>query len=168
MIRSSSSVSRLLSFTLVIFVLCLPGFGATSSRKKPHATSRSSVRKGRARAVRRIPDSVKKAAPRKAALLRKAVARTPSASMLLSGVVRGGPWTEPTYADSTSGDETEGEDLEIRRAAVEALGPYNGSIVVTDPDTGRILTIVNQKLALGPGYQPCSTIKLSVALASLS
>jgi cell division protein FtsI/penicillin-binding protein 2 len=48
------------------------------------------------------------------------------------------------------------------------LGAYNGSIVVTDAETGRILTIVNQRLALGPGYQPCSTIKLSVALAGLA
>ena len=27
-------------------------------------------------------------------------------------VVRGGPWTEPTYADSTMGDNADGEDLE--------------------------------------------------------
>jgi penicillin-binding protein 2 len=84
------------------------------------------------------------------------------------GVVRGGPWTEPTYADSTDGDNVDGEDLEIRRAAVEALGQYNGSVVVADPTNGRILSIVNQKLALGSGYQPCSTIKVSVALAALS
>ncbi len=62
----------------------------------------------------------------------------------------------------------DGEDLDVRRAAVEALGPLNGSVVVSDPNTGRILTIVNQKLALGSGFQPCSTIKISVALAALS
>jgi penicillin-binding protein 2 len=83
-------------------------------------------------------------------------------------VVRGGPWTEPTYADSTVGDKADGEDLDVRRAAVEALGPYNGSVVVVDPASGRILSIVNQKLALGSGFQPCSTIKVSVALAALS
>lgn len=83
-------------------------------------------------------------------------------------IVRGGPWTEPTYADSTQGDNVDGEDLEVRRSAVEALGPYNGSVVVADANTGRILTIVNQKLALGSGFQPCSTIKVSVALAALS
>ena len=83
-------------------------------------------------------------------------------------MVRGGPWTEPTYADSTAGDNPDGEDLDVRRAAVDALGPYNGSVVVADSNTGRILTIVNQKLALGSGFQPCSTIKVSVALAALS
>jgi penicillin-binding protein 2 len=86
----------------------------------------------------------------------------------LTGVVRGGPWTEPTFADSTDGDNVDGEDLEIRRAAVDALGPYNGSIVVVDPSNGRVLSMVNQKLALSSGFQPCSTIKVSVALAALA
>jgi len=83
-------------------------------------------------------------------------------------VVRGGPWTEPTFADSSAGDFIDGEDLEVRRAAVEALGPYNGSVIAVDAETGRILTMVNQKIALGAGFQPCSTIKVSVALAGLS
>jgi penicillin-binding protein 2 len=76
-------------------------------------------------------------------------------------------WDEPTYKDSTANDKVEGEDLNVRKAAVEALGPLNGSVVVADPTTGRILTIVNQPLALGDGFQPCSTIKVSVALAAL-
>ena len=84
------------------------------------------------------------------------------------GIIRGGPWTEPTFADSTNGDFIDGEDLAVRRAAVAALGPYNGSVVVVDPSTGRILTLVNQKIALGDGYQPCSTVKVPVALAALS
>lgn len=78
------------------------------------------------------------------------------------------PWTEPTFADSTNGDITDGEDPLIRKAAIDALGPYNGSIVVADPHTGRILSIVNQKLALRGAFQPCSTVKLMVSLASLS
>jgi penicillin-binding protein 2 len=41
-------------------------------------------------------------------------------------------------------------------------------VVVVDPSTGRILTMVNQKIALGSGFQPCSTIKVSVALTGLS
>jgi cell division protein FtsI/penicillin-binding protein 2 len=77
------------------------------------------------------------------------------------------PWTEPTYADSTVGDRIFGEDLLVRRAAVEALGPYNGSVMVTDAGTGRILTIVNQKLAFQSGFTPCSTIKLVTSVAGL-
>jgi cell division protein FtsI/penicillin-binding protein 2 len=62
----------------------------------------------------------------------------------------------------------DGEDLTVRRAAVEALGSYNGSVVVVDPGSGRILSMVNQRIALGEGFQPCSTIKVAVALAGLS
>src|SRR5579872_1401093 len=79
-----------------------------------------------------------------------------------------GLWDEPTFADSTLGDNVDGEDLDVRRAAVQALGPLNGSVVVADPNTGRILAMVNQKLALSDGYQPCSTIKVPVAFAALS
>lgn len=76
-------------------------------------------------------------------------------------------WDEPTYKDSTNGDKVDGEDLNVRKAAVDALGPLNGSVVVADPTNGRLLTIVNQPLALSGGFQPCSTIKVSVALAAL-
>lgn len=91
-----------------------------------------------------------------------AVARRSTAKRLT------GVWRVPTYADSTEGDFIDGDDLAVRRAAVEALGPLNGSVVVTDPSTGRVLTIVNQKLAYQSGYQPCSTVKIPVALAALS
>ncbi len=77
------------------------------------------------------------------------------------------PWSEPTYADSTVGDVTEGEDAVVRQAAVAALGRYNGSVVSVDPNTGRVLAMVNQKVALKSGFQPCSTIKLPVAIAAL-
>lgn len=76
-------------------------------------------------------------------------------------------WDEPTYKDSTAGDKIDGEDLTVRKAAVDALGPLNGSVVVVDPTNGRVLTIVNQALAFGGGFQPCSTIKVGVALAAL-
>jgi cell division protein FtsI/penicillin-binding protein 2 len=39
---------------------------------------------------------------------------------------------------------------------------------VVDPSNGRILSIANQRVALGAGFQPCSTVKVSVALAALS
>jgi cell division protein FtsI/penicillin-binding protein 2 len=38
---------------------------------------------------------------------------------------------------------------------------------VVDPNTGRILSMVNQKLALTSGFTPCSTIKPVIALAAL-
>ena len=73
-----------------------------------------------------------------------------------------------SYADNlTLGDVTEGEDPVVRAAAIEALGNMNGTAVAIDPSTGRILAMVNQKLALSRGAEPCSTIKLTVALAAL-
>lgn len=70
--------------------------------------------------------------------------------------------------DPTSGDNVDGDDLTIRRAAVAAIGTLAGSVVVVDPNTGRILSMVNQKLALQSGFVPCSTIKLVTALAALT
>jgi penicillin-binding protein 2 len=76
-------------------------------------------------------------------------------------------YREP-MVDPTLGDNVDGDDLTIRRAAVDALGSVNGSVVVVDPSNGRVLTIVNQKLALKSGFIPCSTIKLVTTLAALS
>src|ERR1700733_666422 len=79
-----------------------------------------------------------------------------------------GHWRAPNYADSTAGDIATGENPIARQAAVQALGKLNGAIVVSDANTGRILAMVNQKLALKSGFQPCSTVKVPVALAALS
>jgi penicillin-binding protein 2 len=73
----------------------------------------------------------------------------------------------PTYADSTSTDDPQFDDPIVRKAAVDGLGRYNGSVVAVDPNTGRILAVVNQKLAFGDGYIPCSTIKPTIAIAAL-
>ena len=70
--------------------------------------------------------------------------------------------------DLTSGDIIAGEDPVVRQAAIDALGNMNGTVVAIEPTSGRVLAMVNQKLALSSGAQPCSTIKLSVALAALS
>ena len=77
------------------------------------------------------------------------------------------PWRISSYGDPTANDNPAGEDPDVREAAIEALGNWNGSVVVVDPNTGRILSIVNQPLALGSGFTPCSTFKPVVALAGL-
>ena len=74
-----------------------------------------------------------------------------------------------SFADTvTEGDLTGGEDPIVRQAAIDALGNMNGTVVAIEPTSGRVLAMVNQKLALSSGAQPCSTIKLAVALAALS
>ena len=72
-----------------------------------------------------------------------------------------------TDSDITQGDVTAGEDPVVRQAAIDALGNMYGTVVAIDPGNGRILAMVNQKLALSSGAEPCSTIKVSVALAAL-
>ncbi|MFY9938377.1 MAG: penicillin-binding transpeptidase domain-containing protein [Silvibacterium sp.] len=72
-----------------------------------------------------------------------------------------------TDVDLTQGDITAGEDPVVRQAAIAALGNMYGTVVAIDPSNGRILAMVNQKLALSSGAEPCSTIKVSVALAAL-
>ncbi len=70
--------------------------------------------------------------------------------------------------DITSGDNTAGEDQTVRAAAIDALGNMNGTVVAIQPTSGRVLAMVNQKMALSSGGQPCSTIKLVTALAALN
>ncbi len=150
-------ISRLLPFLLAVGLISAPLFGATTKRKR---SSRASVHAAR-RTVRARTGTT---SVRFVAVAHHPVShlsRLSRTRFLLS------PWTEPTFGDSTAGDLVDGEDLIVRRAAVQALGPFNGTVVVADPSSGRILSIVNQKLAYKSGFQPCSTIKLVAALAGL-
>ncbi len=65
-------------------------------------------------------------------------------------------------------DNTEGEDLAVRRAAVSALGSRAGTVVVMEAKTGKLLTVVNQEWAIKQGFKPCSTIKLVTGVAGLN
>ncbi len=67
-----------------------------------------------------------------------------------------------------SKDKTDGEDLNIRRAAIEALGSKAGSVVVMEAQTGKILTVVNQDWAIRSSIKPCSTIKLVTGVGGLN
>jgi penicillin-binding protein 2 len=69
--------------------------------------------------------------------------------------------------DPAKGDVTEYDDPVVRQIAVDALGHETGSVVAVDPTNGRILAIVNQKMAFSAGFEPCSTIKPFIALGAL-
>lgn len=154
------------------FVIGMASAGAATSHKKKAAVRKHVVTKT---AVAKKAVTRKKAATKKKVVRAPAKELTPEEKMAAANkrarIARGKGWVqtwdEPTYKNSTAGDVTTGEDPVVRGAAVEALGTLNGSIVVVDPETGRILTMVNQQLALSGGYQPCSTVKVSVALAGL-
>jgi penicillin-binding protein 2 len=67
-----------------------------------------------------------------------------------------------------SRDITTGEDPEVRRVAINALGNHAGTVVVMDPKTGRVYSLVNQEWGVRRGFKPCSTIKLVTGLAGLN
>ncbi len=65
-------------------------------------------------------------------------------------------------------DDTTGEDINVRRAAVNALGGHAGTVVVMEARTGKVLTIVNQDWAIRDSFKPCSTIKLVTGVAGIN
>lgn len=148
-------ITRILLLAVAVIAVAGIGSAAQTSRKS------TTHKKTRRTALRRKSSVSKRSGP--AAL----TARTYRRSSRMRRA-RWTQWSVPTYADSTVGDRIDGDDLVVRRAAVDALGPYNGTVVAVDPDTGRVLTMVNQRVALASGFQPCSTVKIPVALAALS
>jgi penicillin-binding protein 2 len=109
------------------------------------------------------------ASQKRSSTVRYATRRSPSSHRYRRRAARIGasPWRMASYGDPAVEDNPVGEDPVVRQAALDALGHLSGSIVVVDPNTGRILSIVNQKLALSSGFTPCSTFKPIVALAAL-
>jgi beta-lactamase regulating signal transducer with metallopeptidase domain len=76
--------------------------------------------------------------------------------------------TPPTaVASLIAEDNVAGEDLEVRRAAVQALGSHAGAVVVMNPKTGQVYAVVNQEWALRRGWVPASTMKLVTSLAGI-
>jgi penicillin-binding protein 2 len=65
-------------------------------------------------------------------------------------------------------DNVTGEDPQVRQVAVNALGNHAGTVVVMDPLTGKVYSIVNQEWGVRRGFKPCSTIKLVTGVAGLS
>lgn len=152
---------RILAVLAVAFLVPNLVFGATTKKK------RSKSAPARTASARNVQSRKKSAIRHSSRMMRAGHVPLAHASRVRTRAVWS-PWSEPTFADSTSQDFIDGEDLTVRRAAVDALGSYNGTVVVVDPNTGRILSMVNQRLALKSGFQPCSTIKVVAALAGLS
>ena len=70
--------------------------------------------------------------------------------------------TAPQYPSPSASD-----DQEIQRAAIDALGDGEGSIIVLDPQCGRIRAVVNPRLAFEQSFPTGSTIKTFTALMAL-
>jgi penicillin-binding protein 2 len=185
---------RLLIFFISIFGLSSGSFALASSTNSAAKTKAGGHVTENARAQKRMARlRHKRAAKRHLAATKSATARTIAARSTTAKATRAKAsatgatlktvslhhrrprhrWVETFTASSfaddiTDGDIVEGEDPVVRQAAIDALGNMNGTVVAIDPTSGRILAMVNQKLALSEGAQPCSTIKVAVALAGLS
>ncbi len=57
-------------------------------------------------------------------------------------------------------------DRRLQQAAVTALGDRRGTIIVMDPQTGRIRAVVNPDIAFNQNFSPGSTIKPFTALTA--
>jgi beta-lactamase class D len=178
---------RLLVFFVCSLVLSSASFARSSSSSTTKSKASGEVTEN-TRAQKRMARLRHKRAARRRVVARSAAARSTTARATgAKASVRGATlktvslhhrrarhrWVEQFTASSfaddiTDGDIVEGEDPVVRQAAIDALGNMNGTVVAIDPTSGRILAMVNQKLALSEGAQPCSTIKVAVALAGLS
>lgn len=70
--------------------------------------------------------------------------------------------------ENIANDDTSGEDMNVRHAAVDALGGHAGTVVVMEAKTGKIVTIVNQDWAIRDSFKPCSTIKLVTGVGGIN
>ena len=68
--------------------------------------------------------------------------------------------TEATPAEEISDDK-------LQQVAAKALGEREGTVLVIDPQTGRLRAVVNPRLAFEQAYPPGSAIKPFTALAAL-
>lgn len=64
-------------------------------------------------------------------------------------------------------DDLSKENPAYRKIAVQALQGHRGSVVIMNPQTGQVYTIVNQDWAFRRSLTPASTFKLVTAIAGL-
>ena len=136
----------------------------TRSGVAPNSPTPSSRASSRARSTLKKPSASKLHSARKLnSPTRSAVYRRRNRRRILSDA----GYRFSSFGDPAAEDNPVGDDPAVRQAALTALGNWNGSMVVVNHNTGRVLSIVNQKLALTSGFTPCSTFKPVVALAAL-
>ena len=127
MIRSSLAVPpRIIAFILALHLFAAIGFTGTVPPKRKHrrvngAHKPAAAKRPARAAIRPAAATASRPSVRVSAVQRASVAG-PRPVAPAAPIIAGGPWTSPTYADSTNGDNIDGEDLDIRRAAVDALG----------------------------------------------
>ncbi|HSP62248.1 MAG TPA: penicillin-binding transpeptidase domain-containing protein [Pyrinomonadaceae bacterium] len=154
---SIHNIARLASALFLLFALSFTISAATRHPAKAPSHARAEKRQSPAKNQR--AERLRAEARRRAEIVRlEAIARQRALDEAMRANVQ----------SMIERDDVSGEDPEIRRVAVNALGHHAGTVVVMDPQTGRIYTVVNQQWALREGFKPCSTIKLVTGLAGLN
>jgi cell division protein FtsI/penicillin-binding protein 2 len=190
--RKRHRVATALSFFIILTIFVGTSVGSAAyaqQRKKSSAKKATSIKKGKASskvAVKRGKSSVrsgkiaankssrgrtlsKRGKTRAGRALASSRSRRNRARYLarLRAIRARDSGLRNITADNILKDDATGEDPEIRAAAMKALQGRSGTVVVMDPNNGRVFTVVNQRMALGSPVKPCSTVKMIVGLAAL-
>lgn len=145
------SVSLLLIVLIISQTVIVAAKGRAKDQKRPRAELREA--RGHRAELRRLEARRRAEAARLAAIARERAADEALRDRVQALIEK---------------DDFSGEDAEVRRVAVSALGHHAGTVVVMDPRSGRVYSVVNQQWALREGVKPCSTIKLVTGLAGLN
>jgi len=88
-------------------------------------------------------------------------------SIFLAGLTRLSISTPRFSAPETSIASEDDVDAALQKAATDALGQREGTIIVMDPQSGRVRAVVNPAMAFSQAFAPGSTIKPFSALAAM-
>jgi hypothetical protein len=144
----------------------------SSARDKQTAKDKSDDKKSKkeksAEAKRAAEERRREEAERRAAALAEARRREQARREAIARKIAFERGLRTETVANIANDKTEGEDLKVRQAAINALGNHAGSVVVMEAQTGKVLTVVNQEWAVRSSIRPCSTIKLVTGAAGLN
>jgi penicillin-binding protein 2 len=139
---------------------------ASKSDKKAAKKADKAAKKADKKADRGVKDSKRDRAAARRAAIAAAAARRRELERI-AAIHRFDEALRVGAASNIATDDLESEDPFVRQTALAALGGRAGTVVVMDPNNGRVLSIVNQRMAIGTAIKPCSTFKPVVALAAL-
>jgi hypothetical protein len=151
------SVAYNASKVCLIFVLCAISFILPGAQVSGQTESKRTDKKGNRKSIIAIPTN-------------KQPTKKQSSQSFDPNVIKFNKSDDLLRSEAVSNianDNFENEDLEVRRIAIESLGSHAGTIVVLEPNSGRVLAMVNQTWAFRKSFKPCSTVKLISAIAGL-
>src|SRR6266516_5582644 len=80
-------------------------------------------------------------------------------SIFVAGLTRLSPSNPSFSSTETSIASEDAVDAALQKAASDALGQREGTIIVMDPQRGRVRAIVNPAMAFSQAFAPGLTIK---------